>query len=347
MKNRLRHVAWWRWVLATLSLAAVVYTGIAEDVVEAITVLAAITAAVFAVWNPFEARPKPTLTLRPVEGEEMTSISLGAALRPVDVDAVVENAKEAALAAVPSSSSLLALGQYAKPTQADYEKYEADVETYLEDVRGWAQDAEHWMRERAAVLAAEIMQRNPTSVDADDAGVFAFFPPGTEEFEDADSEPPEAPERPGFPLRKSPLTSMFQSTMGSDTFLRPSIVPDLDFSIARAEPISLWDPYYDRLPDGRLRVSYKRQPVRHGEAEPSGEPFRVRFPAGDHVVDWEVRAKNMPDAAKGTWKVSCQTDLSGNPITTVYDLEAALRGEPETEVDWDSIFARQQDGNGE
>lgn len=48
----------------------------------------------------------------------------------------------------------------------------------------------------------------------------------------------------------------------------------------------------------------------------------------------EVYARNLPDHAEGAWKLSCSAEPAGEPINNVYDLEAALRGEPIRNFDW-------------
>lgn len=233
MKERWRHISWWRWALVLVAAGAVVYVGVEENLVAAILAVAAIAAAVFAVWNPFEARPKPTLALQPLGHGEVTSLEVGAALRPVDVDAVVEDARTIASGSTPLSSAFK-LGFFAQPTKEDYEKYEADVEVYAEQVRVWAHEADEWIRERATVLAANTIQRNPTSVDAEEAGVSVLFPAGTEEYENA-GEPPELPERPGFPLRKSTFALLGSPNPLSGQWTRPSITPHLRYPLTQPE----------------------------------------------------------------------------------------------------------------
>jgi hypothetical protein len=301
-----------------VTIAAVVYVGAAENVATAIVAAIGIAAAVFTVWNPFAARPHPTLSLEPVGKGETTHVSVGSAVRPVDVDAVVEDARSIALVSRPSALMFTML-KYAKPTAEDHAKYGADVETYAEEVRSWAEAAEEWLRAQDSVLHARVIQRNSSSVDAEDAGIYVLLPPGTEELSDV-PEPPTPPDRPAFPLRKSAL-SMAMDPSPLSGYHWPRVSP---VGITEFEPVSLWDPDYERMPDGRLRVSYQRQPVRHGEIEPTGRPFMVRLPPGECEARWEVHARNLSHHASGSWTVSCQPDYSGEAITTLADLEAAL-----------------------
>lgn len=361
VKGRLQQVPRWYWALAGVLGVAVyllgvggVTSGIAAVVVVA-GILAPILGTVLRVWNPFEPRPKPHLTVRPVDGEETASINVGAESRAVDVEAVVEDARQRYLSATPSSTTLR-MGKYATPTEADHEKYRADVETYAEDVRAWAQDADEWLRERASVVEAEVIQHNPASVDADDADIFVFFPPGSEQFED-DTDPPEAPETPKFPLALTPAGRMLmgQSVFGpSDrgrrgTWDSSSYFPLGNEHVAERlvalEQDLLWrKPHFDLERDGSLKLSYRPQTIRHRQDVISGDPFRVRLPAGEHRVRWEVHARNLPNHVEGTWRFSCSAEPAGEPINNAYDLEAALRGEPVRDFDWAALFGREDEG---
>jgi hypothetical protein len=323
---RVRSLRWWQWLLVALTVAAVVYVGAAENLAAAIVAAGGIAAAAFAVWNPFAARPHPKLALQPVDGDETTELSIGEGLRPVDVESVVEDARTTALASRPLGL-LFTMMKYAKPTAEDHAKYEADVETYAEEVRSWAQEAETWLRARESVLSARVIQRNPSSVDAEDAGVYVFLPPGTEEHSDPEG-PPTPPERPSFPLRKSALSMALDPPSFGAHYL-PRVTPMEITPPGYIEAASVWEADYERMPDGRLRVTYQRQPVRHGETEPTGRPFEVRLPPGDHEVRWEVHARNLSHHASGVWTVACHPDYSGDPITTLAELEEALGVERE------------------
>lgn len=361
MKDRLQQVPQWYWALAGVLGVAVYLLGVGgvASGVAAVVIVAGVLAPIFGtvlkVWNPFEPRPKPHLTVRPVNGEKTTSINIGAEWRAVDVEAVVENARQSYLSATPSSSTLM-MGKYAKPTEADYEKYRADVEAYAEDVRAWVQDAEEWLRERALVVEAAVIQHNPASVDADDADIFVFFPPGSEPFED-DTDPPEAPQTPTFPLTLTPAGRMLMGQPAfstgdrgrQSTWDRPSYFPlgneHLAERLAALEQDLSWrKPHFDREGDGTLKLSYKPQTIRHRQDVISGDPFRVRLPAGEHEVRWEVHARNLPNHAEGTWKLSCPAEPAGEPINNVYDLEAALRGEPIRDFDWAALFGSEDEG---
>jgi hypothetical protein len=347
VKGHLRHIPWWRWGPAVVLLGAVVYVLDTDGVLPVIVgiaavlgALAAIAQAVLQVWNPFEPRPKPHLTLRPVDGEETTSFTVRTILRPVDVDAVVKEAEATARALV-STTGLVAMSQYAKPSKADHDKFEDALATYKEDVRAWAQEGEAWLRAQARVLVAEVIHHNPSSVDALEAAIYIFLPPESEEYEEI--EPPEVPKRPMFPRRKSALAGgLFELPgPGAGTWDRPrfaSLRTDPLDSMQRVETYSPDAPAYESKRDGTLGVVYGRWPIRHREDEIAGEPFSVRLPVGEHKVRWEVRATNLPHHATGTWTLAVEAESAAEPIKAVAQLEAALRGEPEVTVDRAAIL---------
>ncbi len=339
MKERLGQVPWWqRGVLGFLLVAglyALSVDGVLPVVVGAgvvLATLATIASVALQVRNPFEPRPKPLLTLRPVDGEETTNFAITAVRRPVDVEAVVEEALATARA-LAKSTGIVKLYEFAKPTQADHDKFEEALTTYADDVRAWAQESETWLRTRATAFVADVVQHNPTSVDAIDAGLHLFFPPGTVEYEETD--PPEAPELPSFPRRRagwaSLMTPVYEPAplMASPSLVLQRIDTDLDgLRFASVEA-----PDYEKTSDGGLEVFYGRWTIRHRESGTAGdEPFSLTLPAGDHQVPWEVRATNLPHHAKGTWTLSVQAEC-GTPVTTTQQLNDALQGRPEVSMD--------------
>ena len=337
MKDRLRHIAWWQRAPAAVLLGAVVYALSVDGALSVVVGVSAVLASLAAIAqvllqgrNPFEPRPKPHVTFAPVDGDETTSLTFRATLRPVDLDAVVEDA-EATARVLGSSTGLVAMSQYAKPTKADHDKFEKALAAYTDDVRAWARAGEAWLYARATVLVANVIHHNPTSVDALEAGIYIFLPPGSEEYEETD--PPEAPERPTFPRRRAGFIDPVHDA-GMPSHRNPLV--GLRANLHRVESITAYSPdapSYETMRDGTLEVFYGRWPIRHREDEVAGEPFSVSLPVGEHKVRWEVRATNLPHHATGTWTLSVQVEQAGEPIKTVRRLEAALRGEPEDTVD--------------
>lgn len=331
MIERLQRVPWWSWPLAAGLLGALVYfigvgglLAVVAVVGVVLTAVATIAAAVFEVWNPFEARPKPQLALKPVDGEESASLHLGLGLRSVDVDAVVENARRQALARRPADIALPPM-QFARPTRADHEHYDKDVEDYAKKLRAWVLEAGDYYHRRNAVLHARVIQSNPSSVDADDAGVHFIFPAGTEKVDD--EQPPSAPPTPPqFPQRRAGLGFLIeeQNTRMAAGWSGVTVRQPIGVLRKQMKARSIWDAQYERLADGRLEVSYPRQSIRHGEHEPAGRPFQVRLPAGEDEVEWRVHAHNLREKATGTWTVNVHDDYSRAPITSLAQLEAAL-----------------------
>ena len=162
MKDRLRHIAWWQRAPAAVLLGAVVYALSVDGALSVVVGVSAVLASLAAIAqvllqgrNPFEPRPKPHVTFAPVDGDETTSLTFRATLRPVDLDAVVEDA-EATARVLGSSTGLVAMSQYAKPTKADHDKFEKALAAYTDDVRAWARAGEAWLYARATVLVANV-----------------------------------------------------------------------------------------------------------------------------------------------------------------------------------------------
>jgi hypothetical protein len=313
-------MAWWQALLGCTTLAAVAYVVVAQGLAAGIVALIGVAAAVFTVWNPFQAKPRPELSLELPNGATASSCTLGG-LRPVDIDAIVNDAEQTALG-MKLLEPFLALQGYAKPTQEDHAAYAADVSSYAERFRGWVEKTEAWRQDRSRILRARVIQRNPTSVDAENAGVYVIFPVGSEE-EESEESIPKQPEIPDFPLRRSVISTFGPSSLGPGAHL-PPISAGRARAVQRVKPVSIWDATYERLGDQRLEVTYRRQTIHHGEREPAGKPFSVRIPEGDHQIRWRIHAANMPAPAAGTWELRVGGDSEGQPITTKAEFEEAL-----------------------
>lgn len=333
-------VSWWRWALLVTSLAAIIYVAVTENVVTFILVVAAIAAAVFAVWNPFKARPHPRLLIRAEGSVAGSTVAINTDLRPVDVEAVVGNARDLALSLGTNSMSWMT-GFAQKPTEDDFAKYRSEIDAYLVELREWVESASDYLRLRASVIEAVFVQENESDVDAEDARSTALFPPGTELVEAEELEPPVEPERPKIKTRPSPLASamMSRATRPFSAYSRPT----LTFSPTEVESFSLWEPDLVETESGHLEISYRRQNVRHRETEPSGDSFMVRIPAGSHKVKWKVTARNLPHPATGSWTITCSDSASGKPIRSLGSLQAAIAGEPEFNVKGLFASASEQD----
>ena len=333
----MRQVPWWqRGVLGFLLVAgvyALTVDGVLPVVVGAgvvLATLATIASAALQARNPFEPRPKPHLTLRPVDGEETTSFTINAVRRSVDVDAVVEDVV-ATTRALAKSTGFLSMAGFAKPTQNDFDEFEEALTTYADDLRAWAQESETWLHARATALVADVVHHNPSSVDANDAGIHLLFPPYTVEYEETD--PPEQPEAPPFPRRRAAWASL-SSVYEPPLMNRPSLVVETVGSDLGGLRFATVDtPDYKTTRDGDLEVFYGRWTIRHRESRAAGdEPFSLTLPSGEHQVPWEVRATNLPHHATGTWTLSVLVE-DGNPITTAQQLDDALQGRPEVSME--------------
>jgi hypothetical protein len=244
--------------------------------------------------------------------------------RALDIDALVDDAVRSACAQAPGAGVLptaLALShQSAEPTAGDHEAFHVQVAEYVEEFRAWLGEIDAFLTDRARILAAEIVQTNPSSIDALEARVTARLSTAFEPVTDL-PEPPDAPARPKFPRRRSPLSlarSGFDTSL--PTFDRPIFASALD----PVSAVSMWEPDYRRVGDV-LEVDYRRQTIRHGEREASGDPFMLRCPEeGSHEIIWEIHAANLEQCLHGRWTVITVAETDGDPIQTLADLGDVL-----------------------
>jgi len=336
--KRIKSISWWRWLVAAVPVAAIVYVSLNESLATVIAIVAAIAAVVVVIWNPFAARPRPHLLLRPSGAEAVTNVALGDHWRPVDIDAVVDTAEQ--IARPSSMGALRWLGGFAaKPTDSDLATFRSEVDEYLVEMRTWAEAAAEWLATHASVLDCHVFQENDSAVDAEDAKVTVVFPEGTEVCDAEDLEPPDEPQRPMLKTGPGPLMEMLRPWGGVPSFVADG--PALDFSMREVEPFSVDEPDVDEGLDGSIEVSYRRQAIRHRESLPSGDPFTVRLPPGRHEVFWRVTAKNLPHPKTGTWVISCPVEASGTPITDLASFQSALAGEPELDIE--ALFASKRE----
>lgn len=247
--------------------------------------------------------------------------------RPLAVEEIVEDALRSARASAPKSDALRSViamgGGFAQPTAEDHEAFEAEIRDYAGLLRTWLDEVDHFFDERAAILIADVLQENSSTVDASEARASVVFPDGFARCSDlpAGSEPPETPK---FPLRRSALA------LAMRPFAAGESVPRLDFPLSPSQsaylaPSEDWEPQYTKRETG-LEVRYPRQTIRHGETELSGDPLMVKCPnEGEFTLRWEVHAANLPNLTRGEWRIHCRTESLGDPIRSLYELQSVLR----------------------
>lgn len=244
--------------------------------------------------------------------------------RALDVDALVEDAVRSARAQAPGagvlSEALAWSGQWAEPTTADHDAFDAQVAQYADQVREWLAEIEAFLTDRSRILVAEIVQTNPSSMDALEARVAARFPLTFEPVTDL-PEVPDAPAQPKFPRRRSPLALAMS---GFDTSLPTFDRPIFASALHPVSAVSMWKPDYRRV-DGVLEIDYVRQTIRHDEREVSGDPIMLRCPGeGRHNATWEIHAANLEQCVRGSWAVTTRAETDGDPIQTLADLADVL-----------------------
>lgn len=242
--------------------------------------------------------------------------------RPLAVDEIMKDAVRVAKAQADHAHGRGFLAtvrpEYAPPSADDHRRFEEQVSEYADAVREWLSEVDDVLTARSRILVAEVQQSNVAEVDAADARVVARFPLGFAAADDV-PEPPTAPDVPAFPRRRSALSMAMGGYDASFSSVdRPLFGPFI--GPLAVQDLTLWEPDYQRR-DGRLEVAYVRQPIRHGEVQATGDPLVLMCPdAGQHKIEWEVHAANLPSAARGTWTVTCVDEVTGDPVRSMVDL---------------------------
>lgn len=245
--------------------------------------------------------------------------------RALDLESLVEDAVRSARAQAPrgaaSTAWAWAIGsQWAQPTAADHESFDAEVDAYTERVREWLIEVDAFLADRSRFLIADIVQTNPTGIDAREARVVVSFPLAFASVEKL-PEIPERPDVPRFPRRRSTLSL----ALPGYHLARPGWEQPLHMTgISAIEAVSMWEPHYRRV-ERQLQIDYPRQTIRHGEREATGDPFTLRCPdGGEHEIGWEIHAANLGRSIRGTWTISTGAETTGDPVRTLADLDDML-----------------------
>lgn len=314
-------------VAAAFASASLLYTAFVGDFIQALLLAATLAAALLAAWNPFETRPEPALGLE-VAGRPTSRVTLGRR-RPLDAERLTAELIERARTREPPgtdaywSAELARGGRHRRPTDEERQDFREAVGRYEERVRSWLSEVDAWLAECSRVFVASVLQSNDSAVTAKEAEVELILPADFEPVEELPEFPP-PPETPDFPYHPTPMEMMRQTSRRlAET--GPPPPGWLSSLVSPMRAVSLWEPDYDRLPNG-LRVSYARQPIRHRQTERTGNPLKVRARSlGAFEVPWKVHAENLPHPREGTWKVDVHDEVAGEPIITYEQLQEEVR----------------------
>ena len=341
--------------LLAIGAAVAAICFIFSGVVAGAGVLLTVAVAVL-LWQPAPAEPQPTLVLHAQEpidrwpsrkvaeifaaarGEDPPAppsppppasarIEWGRQ-RPLDLDAIREDAMAGARRSAPGTGALNsmiygAMGMYAQPTEEDRRRFAELVEEYGEEMEDWLAEAAAAFSGRVATLVTSVETSNPAQVDAEDALVLLRFPPG---FEPAETtvDLAEQPGRPSFLLRRSPLAAITEPRWANPVRAQIYTVPSIRIPDTASMARTFFEPSY-RKTGGGLEVRYPRNKIRHGEVDGPGEELRVRCTnPGTHTIAWEIHAGNLPKARTGTITVAYLEEEDGEPVKTLADLDNLL-----------------------
>lgn len=260
-------------------------------------------------------------------GEEGHGLVFGLR-RPVDLEAVARDALERARANAPGEGALenylTIRHQYAPPNETDHELFDQLLDEYEVELHGWLEEIAEPLRSRAAVGLFAVELRNPGEIDADKARVVLHFPASFTAAASVDPVP-EPPRAPAFPRRPSLFRQMREPPI-PHSGRSPGITLARGYSRRNLERIehSIGEPEYTQTGEG-LEVDYGRAPIHHGEIGSPGNELQVSCSEpGAHEIIWQIHARNMPEAARGSVRIGYHDEEVGDPVRTLGDLEGLL-----------------------
>lgn len=280
-------------------------------------------------------RPQLTVRFATSDGASPSVVAVKAAVPKVDVEAILANEREAALASLlpisdtkPSAAGagLFALtgiaglgsGRFLPVTQKDHDNYQAEVEIYLRAVgkcvKGWLA----YLEQRQHLLVMRAQMDNDGGAPAEQARLRLHFPDPCARVGDLATRP-ERPSRPKFERRE-----LSRLGLGGRELLSLKALGLGER--APINPISLRKrsgPFYE---DGSLNVRFEYDAIPHHDPLRT-ENFIVGVPeSGVFVVEWTLGAANLARPATGVLHLEVQHEQPApEPIVTLAELLNAGR----------------------
>lgn len=328
---RLGHVVWGVIVIAVVLSATV---GVTSGPLAGITLLVGFSGVVSLIFLFVPARPKVDATLRGTEnatsgsGEIDLLIGADRAVRPLDIDRIIEDEERDALETMPraptpmvpkgafggvfdlnrSASDLLA--STTGVTDEELRAFIKEVRDFGRELRNWLEDLETARSESLRPFAASARVSEKGQAPADFTWLYLRFPQG---FEEAASPPevPEPPERPKFVSRWGRSTMPLISQMKVKGF-RKGALRDLLIQRDREPSAARYS-----SEDGTTVISFQVGHINQHVHRDTG-PFELRAPeAGIYEVGWQVSADGLSPPAEGSFKIEIREPRTGSPITTL------------------------------
>jgi hypothetical protein len=290
-------------VVAVLLVAVAVAFGLVYGIVVA-TLVVVIYGTVFSAipvvgWKPFEALPEITVGLR-VRGATVTDLERKSSgpQRPIDIDACVARAVQAARATVParpvetrSPFDLLSVSaidfkesydEALKRFTSELEEFEAELQRWLE-----AYDQRRWPVYSLVKFPVAIHNSGQSVADA--ITVNLRIPTGWTALKEADGLTlPRPPKPPKFEQRasyRSPLSDLVLPTRAFPTF------PEQSEGIIGPDYLQEGDHLV-----ARLRI----ESLTHGDNVVSSDPLLLVPDApGRHTINWTAHVGNLRRPARG------------------------------------------------
>jgi hypothetical protein len=253
--------------------------------------------------------------------------------RKIDIEAIVEGARAAALASLPHAprekemggavGAFLAngpllrsfLGDTGPPTAEERAEFDKEVIGFDKRLRTWLADCESWWNEAPKVFVGHFRFENTGRIPAEGIRVHLFFPNDCS----AADELPSLKDQPVPPkFHRESLADLFGAGFPGSFAYSPLLgrggLPD-------ASRHNVSGPSYTK---GSVKVEFRIDKLLHGISEDTRRPALVRIPEdGDLEIPWEIHGENLAEPIKGLLRLTVETEaIAGPPITSLAELVA-------------------------
>lgn len=302
------------------SVGLVVYAAIADGLVAAGTLAAALAAALLLIRNPFAARPRPVVLF--TNGAQILEVN-PPAMVPIDHEAIVQDEVTRARATIPKpkphSADLRDQALVKIGVQPEHvEKWLALVPEYEAALREWLAQFERWRARRHEwVEFGLILSNEYGSAPLTRPRIQIEFPQTGETFATGPS-PPWPPDRLHFSMA---------DLMGNVTPRDPHQRRVLERQGEQPPAVEPAPPGCLIGPTGGPEVAeFHLDALTHGLEARTHRPLKLRCGQGEHVLRYEVHADNLPRPATGELRICVPTRPAGEGHA-MNTLTAAVEGE--------------------
>lgn len=280
------------------------------------------------------ARPGVVATLRGAEnavtGTEKIGLLIGGGqmVRPLDIDAIVEDQEDQALDTMPRAptprvprgafggafdigqSTVNMLSSMSGASDEELRAFADEVQTFGHELRAWLEQLQAARHERLRAFTAVARVREVGQAPADFARLRLRFPEAFEEPE----QPPEVPDPPERPKFVGRYGRIVPGALAARNLARGSLAR----LVSHPDVLRGTSPEYSRE-DGSTVVALNIGHInQHDHRDTAVFALRAASP-GVYEVKWQVSADGLSPPTTGRIQIEVCEPLSGEPITELRD----------------------------